>query len=254
MKKIGRILGLAAVAAASMLATSCIMYHPQAVDVPLIHEKNQLEIDGGVSFNTLPPIISPSLGVTASYGATDWLAVQAHFGYSGNKSFYTQAAVGGYLPYEKFVFEGYLGYGFGHSYGDNDKKNGGRQEVQGNYHLPFAQVDAGWASLADGHIDVGLGMKVGLYMPDMTDITYDADGGIKDRSLYTANSCLLEPQIFFRGGGKHLKASLRVGYCQFFGKGEGGEEYVPFKGIDATYAPISATLGITYSFKPGHKE
>ena len=51
MKRRIKILSL--VAALSTLATSCIMYQPQAVDIPLINHENDIRIDGSVNVGYL---------------------------------------------------------------------------------------------------------------------------------------------------------------------------------------------------------
>lgn len=248
MKKIRRILIVPILAGVSMF-TSCIIYHPQAVDVPLIHEKNQLQIDGALSINTLPPIFSTSLGLTASYGVTDWMAVQIHGGTDGNKCYYTQAAVGAYKPINKFVLEGFIGFGYGESYKSSENNDGAiTKEVKGNYKIPYFQADFGWAKLANGNIDLGIGIKNGLFIPEFTGRNYNSDGSLHSIDKLDTKSYLLEPQIFFRGGSELLKATLRIGHCTFFGKRSPGDEsYNPLKGINASYAPLSISFGLTFN-------
>ena len=74
---------LSIVAMVLMLAslTSCVMYHPQVVQAPLIHEKGQLQMNASVGFSPMGG--DAYLGGTVTYGATDWLAVQAHGNWGG---------------------------------------------------------------------------------------------------------------------------------------------------------------------------
>ncbi|MBR5028986.1 MAG: hypothetical protein IKX51_07180, partial [Bacteroidales bacterium] len=69
MKK--RIKLLVSIALVSSLATSCIMYQPQAVDIPLINHQNDLRIDGSVNVGYLFGLF-PTVNVTSSYGFSNW--------------------------------------------------------------------------------------------------------------------------------------------------------------------------------------
>ena len=76
----------------SALMTSCIAYRPQVAEMPLIHEKGELQMNGSVGLSA--PFGDAYVGTTASYGATDWLSVQGHVNWNGSKGAYGQAAVG----------------------------------------------------------------------------------------------------------------------------------------------------------------
>ena len=111
MKRIYLTLGMMAML---FLVPSCVMYHPQSVDVPLINHKEDLRVDAAFSLTVLG--LQPALNATVSYGFTDWNAAQFHVNWNGMKSFYVQPAVGAYKPFGgHFVLEGYAGYGFGYS-------------------------------------------------------------------------------------------------------------------------------------------
>jgi len=70
-----------------LIMTSCIVYHPQAIDIPLISEKNDLRIDAGIS-------IVPSAHATVSYGLTDKIALQAFGSLGSDERYYFQGAAG----------------------------------------------------------------------------------------------------------------------------------------------------------------
>jgi len=53
----------------SFLMLSCVAYQPQIVDIPLIHEKNDVRVDASAS------IVKTSVGSTVSYGLTDKIAL-----------------------------------------------------------------------------------------------------------------------------------------------------------------------------------
>lgn len=56
-----------------LLLNGCAVYYPQTTDIPLIKEKKELRVDGGIS-------LFPAINGTVSYGLTDKIAVQV----SGN--------------------------------------------------------------------------------------------------------------------------------------------------------------------------
>ena len=232
---------LSIVAMVLMLAslTSCVMYHPQVVQAPLIHEKGQLQMNASVGFSPMGG--DAYLGGTVTYGATDWLAVQAHGNWGGAQGGYMQAAVGGYKSWGNAVLEGYLGYGFG--LGHWEKKDSAdvvTRLTEGRYHLPFAQCNFGWAGLANDHIDIGVAFKVGGMFPNIT------DNKLKDGTILTCTSpaLVLEPQFFFRAGGPHLKWTLDIGYSHLLG-GSMNDSYF-FGNTGVSYTPITIITGITY--------
>ena len=219
------------IAILSTLATSCIMYQPQGVDIPLINHENDLRIDGAVSAGYMVGIY-PALNVTTSYGFNKWGAVQLHANWDFNRGYYLQAGVGAYMPIDKFVLEGYLGYGYGYKYYTKSDTAANAKEFFGSYQIPYLQLNAGWVGLANGVIDLGLGVKAGAYIPDITDRWTSQN----ETRYINQTTALIEPQAFFRVGGEHLKFTLRVGMC-FFGEDS-----------DLLYAPFGASLGVNYRF------
>ena len=78
----------------TMTMCSCIAYRPQVVEIPLIHEKGELQINGSIGLSA--PFGDGYLGTTVSYGATDWLAVQGHANWNGAAGGYGQVAAGAF--------------------------------------------------------------------------------------------------------------------------------------------------------------
>ena len=205
-------------AVAAIVASSCSIYHPQAVDMPLINHKGDLRIDANASASVwliLPDAIN--INATASYGFTDWLSGQFHANYGGD-NWYLQAAPGAYLSLGgKAVFETYLGMGYG---GSNHKDSGSGSDssssqyyiYKGHYLLPFAQFNIGWRNL--GPVDIVFGMKTGLWSPDFEYNRYHADGTVmEDRYVhYNTPNFLLEPQLQLGLGGDRAKFTIRLGY------------------------------------------
>ena len=228
-----RIILLSLVAVLSTFATSCIMYQPQAVDIPLINHQNDLRIDGSVNVGYLLGLF-PTVNVTSSYGFNNWGAAQLHANWDLSRGYYLQAGVGGYVPIDKFVIEGYLGYGYGYKYYRNSDTVAEPKEFVGNDQLPYAQLNCGWVDLAKGHIDLGGGIKSGCFIPDITDRWTN-----KNETKYiTKASPLIEPQLFIRFGGEHLKCVIRVSMAIF----------PDDEGTEVLYAPFGASVGLNYRF------
>lgn len=210
--------------AAVVLLASCTVYHPQAVDIPLIHEQGDLRVDANANLSSyiiLPDNINANL--TVSYGLTDHVALQAHANY-GTGNAYGQAAAGLYWPVgERFVVETYGGFGIGSAWydgtnndydADDDSRSHKTYRYGGHYTLPFIQANAGWHNLADGHIEVGFGLKTGAFLPDYDYRQYDADGNEQvDRHTHLdGGRFLVEPQLMARFGGDKIKFSLHMGF------------------------------------------
>lgn len=228
-----RIKLLTTIALLSGLATSCIMYQPQGVDIPLINHENDIRIDGSISAGYMV-VIFPALNATASYGFNSWGTAQLHANWDFNRGYYLQAGAGAYLPIDKFVLEGYLGYGYGYGYKYYIKNDtvANPKEFFGNYQIPYVQLNMGWVDLANGHIDLGLGVKAGCYIPDITDRWTDHP----ETKYIDSPLALIEPQLFFRVGGEHLKFTIRAG-MSFFPEESG-----------LLYAPFGASVGVNYRF------
>ena len=207
-----------AVAAVSLFAASCSIYHPQAVDMPLINHQGDLRIDANASASVwliLPDAVN--INATASYGFNNWLSGQVHANYGGD-NWYLQAAPGFYVPLGgKAVFETYLGMGYGGSNhedsGSSSDTAGGQYYVyNGKYMLPFAQFNIGWRNL--GPVDIAFGLKAGSFLPNFEYNRYHADGTVmEDRYVhYETPNFLLEPQLQFGVGIDRVKFTMRLGY------------------------------------------
>lgn len=243
--------GLFAAVLLAMLTAGCTtIYHPQTVDIPLINHQGDLRVDAsaGLSGIVWPDVLT--LGATASYGFTDWLAGQAHFNYGGN-NIYGQLAPGAYLRLgEKGLLEGYVGLGMGGAWRDEKSKARdtdtslfGRYDYSGSFLLPFVQGNIGWHDLANGHIDLAVGLKTGLYQPSFNFSQFDKSGNlIPDQSYrYGDANFLVEPQFEFRAGGEHVKYCLRLSFTWLSDVANGG-------GGRFTYDFFTISNGITFAF------
>lgn len=208
---------LFSVAVVALMATSCSIYHPQAVDMPLINHKGDLRVDANASASVwliLPDAIN--INATGSYGFTDWFCGQVHANYGGD-NWYLQAAPGAYVSLGgKAVFETYLGVGYGGSNhkddGDNDTSGSQYYIYKGQYLLPYAQFNIGWRNL--GPVDIVFGVKTGVFAPDFEYNRYHADGTVmEDRYVhYNTPNMLIEPQLQIGLGTDRVKFTTRLGY------------------------------------------
>lgn len=206
------------------LFAACSIYHPQAVDMPLINHKGDVRIDANMSMSAWLVPDAMNINVTGSTGLTDWLAAQVHANYGGDNA-YVQAAPGVYFPVgDNFVAEGYVGFGYGgiwrNGSGSSDRKkeenaSTSRYAYSGNYMLPFGQVNVGWHDLGAVHFGVAFGVKVGGYMPDFNYSEFDAnDQEVVGRGEhYTKTNLLVEPQLQLGIGGEHVRWVTRLGFA-----------------------------------------
>ena len=208
------------VAMLAVLTTGCSIYHPQAVDIPLINHAGDTRVDASVALSAwlLPDVMT--LNATVSHGFNDWLAGQVHLNYGG-ENYYGQAAPGAYLPLgEHGLLEGYAGMGFGGAWREqaelvSDSVSSRTYSYSGRFSVPFGQVNIGWHDLTGAHIDLALGVKAGAYMPNFKYRSYDANGELMPDECYgyTTPSFLFEPQLVFRIGGEHVKFCLRGSFA-----------------------------------------
>ena len=233
-------------AAVLFVFSGCATYQPQCVDIPLIERKGEVKLDGGVGY-----LDNSVFGhLTAAAGLTDHISVQGHIrGLADRKGLgteYVQIATGCFNKIGGLNTELYLGYGFRpfaykFSLGDAHPEPNGRED--GSLHIAFAQFNLGWNGLANSHIDIAFGLKVG-YMHDSrirTNYYYDwgeggNDGRWSTEQSIVGNRLLLEPTAEIRAGWTHFKPSLIVGYFHTFPQ-------------DYMYGPrLSIRLGLTYRF------
>jgi len=239
MKKRSRLLILAAMPGL-FLATSCSIYHPHAVEMPMISHQGEIHADGSVAMSgwLLPDVMT--VNATLSYGATDWLAVQGHANY-GFENAYGQLSAGVYRQTGRnFLVDAYLGYGYGGSWRERDEDD--NYEYSGSYHLPFVQLNCGWIDLGRTHLDLGFGLKGGLFYPDFEYHAYDADNVEKPDSYehYQSMNYLLEPMLQLRLGSEKVKFRLGLGLGFLDDLGESSK---------FTYDFYTLSGGVTFFFR-----
>ncbi len=90
-----------------VILNSCVIWHTQTPDIPLINTKKDLRVDASISF-------IPSAQATVSYGLTDKVAVQLYGNIGIHDRYYIQPSIGLYKKLKKRqVQEIYAGFGYG---------------------------------------------------------------------------------------------------------------------------------------------
>ena len=208
----------------SLMVSACSIYHPQAVDMPLINHKGDVRVEADMSMSAWLAPDAVNMNVTGSTGITDWLAGQLHFNYGGDNA-YMQVAPGAYLNLgENSVLEGYAGFGYGgvwrNADGTSSRKDGESSSsssyaYSGRYMLPFVQANIGWHDVGAAHFGFAFGLKAGAYMPDFEYNEFNANGeAIAHRyEHYTRGNLLLEPQVQLSLGGEHVRWVSRLGFA-----------------------------------------
>ena len=214
----------------ALIMTSCVVYHPQTIDIPLISEKNDLRIDGGIS-------IVPSAHATISYGLSDKIAIQVFGSIGSDDRYYFQAATGLYKNlgnHKVMEFYGGFGYGYGNAYNDANPGN-----LLGDYQLYFAQWNYGKIASEISNMEIGIGIKSGYLHSNLTDKNYydwTSETGPFDN--YSDNSFLIEPTGFIRLGGEKLKFSIKLGSSLIY-KFTNTDKNLP-------YSYLNLGIGINY--------
>ena len=214
----------------AMMMTSCIVYHPQTADIPLINEKKDLRIDAGIS-------IVPSAHATISYGLTDKIAVQTFGSIGSDERYYFQGAAGLYKNLENHkVMELYGGFGYGYGSAYKDANPG---DLYGNYQLYFLQYNYGKIASELSNLEIGFGIKSGYLHSNLTDKNYyDWNSETGPFNIYKDDSFLIEPTGFIRLGGEKLKFSIKLGSCWIY-KFTNTDRNLP-------YSYLNLGLGVNY--------
>ena len=222
------------------LATSCVVYHPHNADIPLLHEKEEMQADVSASLSA-PLLAHPALNASFSYAPLQAVGLQASISITELNTYCTQALAGTFHPFGKTVLEGYLGYGYGISCNDNiNTVRDLHYRVDGHYNLYFAQVNLGWVNLLDGEIDFGMGVKGGVMQSQWEKVLLHEDGTENLEEALDSPHLLLEPQMMFRIGGQKVKFSVNVSYAYL--------SDWPTENNFFNYERLSASLGLHFRF------
>jgi hypothetical protein len=219
----------------SVALCRCSVYSPHLADIPLISEKGEMRFDGGYTWQNM-------FYGSLSYGLTKSIALQTFYNKDADNMFYFQNSAGYYRKLGgDAVMEIWAGYGFGHTdIGNHDYPT----NLKGNHSLSFAQFNLGKKTIGFAHTEFGFGLKSGWFHADLSDfnyyalIPYPANQGPAEPLMI--NSILVEPGIFIRFGGEHLKFCLKTGYCRLFQQNN-TKKPLPVE-------PFNYGLGLNYRF------
>ena len=228
------------IAIAALMFSSCVVYHPHNVNVPLLHEKGEMQLDANAS-TTIPFLLSPSLNVSYAYAPVNMLGLQASGSFTDGQNMFGQLAAGTFYTFGHSVLECYVGYGRGVSDGGNGSDlNENKYNVKGNYGLLFSQIDFGWRQLVDNSIDVGMALKAGMITPSWEKLQLADDGTESVVEELKDPFFLLEPQLVFRFGSERIKFTINMAYSFIDGW--------PTDNNYFNYEKFSIGLGVNYCF------
>lgn len=227
-------------AVAALTLSGCSVYHPQAVDIPLMTQKGETHVDAALSISYWAVPDASNINATVTHAFSDHIALQVHGNY-GIDTYYGQLAPGYFLPFgNNGVMEVYAGYGFGGVNRDGNKEDDGiKKDFSGHYHLPFAQFNLGCHDLTAVHLDLGFGIKAGYFIPDFSYTKYKDDVETLSQH-FTSKHMLLEPQVMVRFGAEKVKFGVKVGYAwlQGFDRDD----------TDMIFDMITFSAGFTFNF------
>lgn len=204
--------------AALWALTSCTFTQYSLAPITLMQEKGEDQISAGVNMNLGPEDMDSgvtgdlpynlSLGFSYSRAFTDHFSAQI-YGYSDLEStHYLQPIFGCFFPIQSHqVVELYGGMGIGASSREDRHQINVPAEEHPKYYLHhqsiFFQANYGWKGLWKNHLDAGFSLKEGLRKNHVT--------GFQEYDVVKTSN-FLEPQLFARVGGEHLKLNLQMGY------------------------------------------
>lgn len=212
MKRNGFI-SLSIIVLATFAFSSCVVYHPQNVDIPLLNEKGDCHIDASFSMSA-PLLAAPAINATVSYAPLNHIGAQVAANFTEVGTYQLQGAVGTFFPNGKSVLECY--FGVGHGAAEDDTVSDLYEEtyrVGGDYNMVFSQINFGWVGLGDGFFDIGVGLKGGLLFSNFNKTQYNADGTQTIVESLNAQHFLLQPQLMLRFGFNNFKFSINVAYA-----------------------------------------
>ena len=207
-----------------LLTTNCA-YYPRLASIPLIKEKGDTRIEGGIT------ILVPNIQASVSHGVSEKIAIQAAI--SANPyNYYGHGAIGLYkkVLQDRHVMELYGGFGYGSGNMDGTVTD---NYQHGNYQMYFTQFNFGNIEKKVGNMESGLGIKFGYIHTNMN-ITTDIYHGFEHQ-----NGIFLEPTGFFRCGGPKWKFHAALGFGKWFQTSDN---------IEIHWFPVNLGIGVSCSF------
>jgi len=230
--KILRLASILFMVAFFFLVHSCAIYEPQPVSIPLMQEKNELQLSGGVS-------MLAGISGSVAYAPAQHVALQAYASaYPQNNNF--QGSVGYFTKTKANLnFEIYAGFGKGIGTEITD-------DSSSTYHnadnlIYFVQSNIGQTNLGRAHIDYGFGLKTGYFEAKVKEALFD------NITPYTTYGLLIEPQAFMRMGSERLKVGFQLNGTRIFLDKDRTE-------FSDYYNRLNFCVSINYRFAPSLKK
>jgi len=217
----------------SMLFSGCV-YYPQLSDIPLITEKNDVSIDAGAS------MASFTANLTATYGVTDKIAVQAYGQFNLFGGYCFHGAVGRYHKFmNNTVVELYGGAGYGWGRDSFYRDDYYSAYMNGHNKTLFAQLNYGY--VGKEKFEIGAALKSGVTRFDGWGNGYYFGEMNGEKTPYLIDNYFFEPQAFMRFGAERLRLTLKAGLFYHSSFGIHQVDYIRFN-------PVNLGVSLNYRF------
>jgi len=203
----------------SLLVASCspIYYAPNAHNVPLFKEKNELKLSGHYSLGE----DVKSVELQTAYSLDTLFAIQLNGmrTIDNEKAFgsYVELALGYYknLP-QNWVFEIYAGFGSGRvnwQYGDSYSNNFGLANPSSsmNFNKIYMQPSIGYSGSS---LDFAFSYRIGILSYNSIVLNDIPDGNNYDIYILNGSHLMSEPAVTLRFGEELVKLQVQLGYSK----------------------------------------
>ncbi|MCQ2607367.1 MAG: hypothetical protein MJ197_01590 [Bacteroidales bacterium] len=224
-----RLVFVASIGIASLLASCSSMYIPSAGNTPLLSKKGELQAEASLTTNSLQlsadiaysDHIAAMGNMNFSYGNftnyydiytskdkdSSALADLTNYGKFNNRTY--ELGIGYYNMFnsERFKTEAFLGLGYCHATDVDDSKSKKKQEYDSKYFSPFAQINTGFTFK---YCDLGLGVR---FAPTFHSYTWEEQGyshSHPDTEKFTMFH--IEPIAFIRAGSERVRFVAKAGF------------------------------------------
>ena len=240
MKKIVQLFALASV---MTLLVGCGAYFPVCTDIPLISQRGELQAEGAILPNGYT-YDAPCIRASLAYGFANHFAAGLSLDPLRN---YTQLTAGTFFTRgDNFVWELYLGYGFGR--GEKYVSHDPGCSDYSRYQMFFVQADGGWLDMTKFlHLDLAFSLKAGGagILTSFGDGTaYSSEAGSYYRQWHEESGFrfMLEPTAEVRFGWENFKFNVKLGFTHVFNNK--GNHYV------LPYSSPAVGVGMSFRLRP----
>lgn len=183
-----------------LLISSCKVYSPQSVPIPLFTEKNEVLLTGGIN---IPAGIAGSL----AYSPFSHVCIQAYGYTSAEETYYFQGSTGFFWKNNSSTRYEFMG---GYASGKGKRiKSENPSYLEGEYDIYFTQFNLGQSVNRKQNIEYGFGLKAGLFNVSINDYGFYESNGL-DPVSYFNKYFLLEPVALVRTGKRKIKSGVYI--------------------------------------------